>query len=93
MAFTVGLISEVPIAMCNSDYDFDKGLKIQDNDKGDKAPRSFSMAQEIILFLPGQSYSIPVNAGAPLNSKIQSVQSMYRSTYLLDIFHPPSLLS
>src|SRR6188768_2953536 len=50
IANTIGLISEVPIAMCSSDYDFNEGLHIQTADAHPSAPASFLTAHEITLF-------------------------------------------
>lgn len=49
IAFTVGLIEEVPISMCNSDYDFEKGLKIDTPDTDHSLPPTI-VAREITLF-------------------------------------------
>lgn len=51
IGYTVGLIAEIPIAMCTSDYDFDGSLKIETSDSAEDAPAHFIQAQEIGLFL------------------------------------------
>src|SRR6185436_13620850 len=50
IASTVGLISEVPIAICSSNYDFNDGLHIQHTDTDPSFPVSFLTAHEITLF-------------------------------------------
>lgn len=52
IAHTMGLIQEIPIALCSSNYDFNKGLSIQDNDDSETLPVTIAHAQEITLFAP-----------------------------------------
>jgi hypothetical protein len=94
IALSVGLIAEIPIATCSHDYDFGNGLVFNSSSSDDqKAPSSFSTAREIILFL--QTGAIAFEAiWQPLNlQSISYPQSHYKSTCLLDIFHPPSIAS
>jgi len=50
LAYAIGLIEEVPIAMCNSDYDFNQGLKIETRDDSQSIPHVVVQAKEINLF-------------------------------------------
>lgn len=51
VAFNLGLIKEVPIAVCSSDYEGDKTLVITTPDDTDKSlPTAISQAQEINLY-------------------------------------------
>jgi hypothetical protein len=50
IAYSVGMISERPIAFCSSDYDGGRDLTIQQHDDGDHLPPAFAQAREINLF-------------------------------------------
>jgi len=50
IAYSIGMISEMPIAFCSSDYDGDRDLTIQHQDNGDHLPPVFAQAREIHLF-------------------------------------------
>ena len=93
IALSVGLISEIPIALCSHNYDFGNGLILNDSSDEQKAPPSFSTTHEIILFVPSTSCSININWRCFTLEKIVSIQPTFESTYLFDIFHPPSLHS
>src|SRR6187402_1687784 len=54
IANAVGLISEIPIALCSSDYDSDGRLTIHLPDADRSLPVHFLSAQEIILFMHTQ---------------------------------------
>jgi hypothetical protein len=56
IAHAIGIIREIPIALCSSDYDFNKGLSIQDNDHSETLPAKISHAQEITLFAPNSRF-------------------------------------
>jgi hypothetical protein len=91
IAFTLGLIAEVPIAMCSSDYDFNDDLSVHVSDNDDAARQTLPMALEINLFYvavetpefaameTGMSKSAPFRWNSPLQGCLRS------------IFHPPSL--
>lgn len=92
VAYTVGLIAEVPIAMCNSDYDFGKGIVVYDNDPDDSTiPPAIFHAQEIQLFITSvpqlelKADWLAINSSRPLFPD----DSRYPSP-ALSIFHPPS---
>jgi hypothetical protein len=56
IAHAVGLIQEIPIALCSSDYDFNQGLSIQDHDDSETLPVTFGHAHEITLFAPHNDF-------------------------------------
>lgn len=57
IAQAVGLIQEVPIALCSSDYDFNQGLlSIQDHNDSETLPVTFGHAHEINLFAPDNAF-------------------------------------
>lgn len=56
IAHAMGLIQEIPIALCSSDYDFNQGLIIQDHGDSENLPVTFGDAREIILFAPNNDF-------------------------------------
>lgn len=56
IAHAVGLIQEIPIALCSSDYDFNQGLSIQVHDDSETQPVTFGHAHEITLFAPDNDF-------------------------------------
>lgn len=90
IAHSVGLIADIPIAMCNSEFDFGKGLTFVNIDHDDQLPASLSIAHEIHLFL-----SWPELETSPEYFKIlerqlsgKTFQNYIPPTY--PIFHPPA---
>ena len=88
IAFRVGIIAEIPIALCSGDYHADTSLKIQDDDAGKRIP-AFSTAHEINLFIQVTEFAL-----RPVLSLIRDtrVTGFLMKSYLppvLSIFHPP----
>lgn len=91
LAYVVGLISEVPIALCSSDYDFNEDLHIQHTDAHPSTPISFLTAPEITLF-----YSVPftIDLHKSLIAENTAYVSYSESVYakpLHAIFQPPKI--
>lgn len=90
IAYTIGVIAEVPIAMCNSDYDFNGGLTFETSSEEESIPPVLFQAKEINLFL-NQNY-IELSPQLPLIQTsiiCQIVESDYQRP-AISIFHPPS---
>ncbi len=88
IAFTIGLIAEIPIALCSSDYDVDPALSVQTTGDQDPIPRAFQ-AREIVLFCDDPVISldfIPV----PLNNSVYRpyLETPYGSP-VTGVFQPP----
>lgn len=91
MAHVVGLISEVPIAMCSGDYDFNEDLNIHHTDTQPGTPISFLTAQEITLFFTPASV-IDFNLQViPHNQFNQPYNAGHYPQPLLNIFQPPKI--
>ena len=91
IANSIGLISEVPIAMCSSDYDFNEGLHIQHTDNHPSAPASFLTAHEITLFYQAYtSYTLPENSAPADHGKSPYTMGYYQHP-ALEIFQPPKI--
>lgn len=91
IANTVGLISEVPIAMCSSDYDFNEGLHIQHADTNPAVPASFLTAHEITLFYQAySSFNLQKNSNVADEGKSPYTVGDYPHPSL-EIFQPPRI--
>jgi hypothetical protein len=88
IAYTVGLIEEVPMAMCSSDYDFDRGIKIVSVDVEAGMPIS-TLAHEITLF-----YIVGFQLPDRERMLFKEYHDSYIDTFYQDhpnlIFHPPA---
>lgn len=93
IARAVGLIQEIPIALCSSDYDFNQGLTIQHNDDADEMPVTFGHAHEITLFAPNNDFNDTCYASHYLAGTLN--QPPYLATISpgphFKIFQPPKL--
>jgi hypothetical protein len=92
IAFTLGLISEVPIAMCNSDHNLEQNFIIQnDTETESTVPPIAFQAQEIQLFCNDfmDTSSDPTRALSLIDNQSFIIDRAY-STPALSIFHPPS---
>ncbi len=82
IAHTMGLIQEIPIALCNSDYDFNEGLSVQHIDDSEGLPVSIAHAHEITLFAPD-------NSASDIHTKGFFVETASETPYIATIFHSP----
>lgn len=90
IAYAIGLIAEVPIAMCSSDYDFNAGLTLHEDDSAKQPIQHFFVqAQEIILCMP-PAVTQPSFTKVPYSVKAITPYSgrLYHAANA-DIFHPP----
>ena len=90
IAYAVGIIAEIPIAMCSSDYDLNSGLSIVSADKSDlSTPPALIEAKEIQLFFSRHlSFNNPNRSESKIN-EVFLIEAKYSSPPL-SIFHPPS---
>jgi len=51
IAHTLGFITELPIALCSSDYDFDSGFVFESNDDSTATPPMVLQVNDIHLFI------------------------------------------
>ncbi|HWA34262.1 MAG TPA: hypothetical protein VG737_09045 [Cyclobacteriaceae bacterium] len=91
IANKLGIIAEVPIALCSSEYDFDPGLVVLSTDDSDQGlPSPIAHAQEIQLFY-SRAQILLEDLSPSLSSK--QLTAFAHQTYAspaLSIFHPPS---
>jgi hypothetical protein len=89
IAFTLGLTDEIPIAMCNSDYDFDKGLTIQSADHDETSQRTFPVAFEIKLFFDSDRTQIPDRTQTSLHTGYIPAVNRLLQGCPHSVFRPP----
>ena len=90
IAYTIGIIAEVPIALCSSDYDFCSGLKIHVQDESDQSLPSVFKAIEIQLFFSGQNIKVEPKLAIICVNQIPDVLDKVYNSPAFSIFHPPS---
>ncbi|HZX73350.1 MAG TPA: hypothetical protein VFE57_02950 [Cyclobacteriaceae bacterium] len=88
IAYSMGVIAEVPIAMCTSDYDFGKGPNIETSSSEAAAPITI-LAQEINLFFVAQLEMQKPQSQLLSNDFSDSSIDHYRLNSLTQIFRPP----
>ena len=90
IAYTIGVIAEVPIAMCNSDYDFNGGLTLETSGDEESIPPALFQAKEINLFFSKDYIELTPQLHVIQTSSIcEIVESAYQRP-AISIFHPPS---
>jgi hypothetical protein len=88
IAQAIGLVVEIPIAVCNSDYYADQ-LVFQSDEQHDAIP-AFVVAMEINLFIQVSGVAIDT-PGILLVRHQTQVRYFFSSPPCFSIFHPPSL--
>ena len=91
IAYALGLIVEVPIAMCSSDYDFDQSLKITTTDSSHSLPAHSIQTKEITLFfVTVYHYNVPQQVISPGGLAANQI-NLYDLDLVSSIFHPPAV--
>lgn len=90
-AFRAGLIAEIPIAMCSSDYDFTNELEFVDpGDDRSTLPPVFTQMREILLFFQDSMISVKPSLRLMETKNFAFHRERKYSSPGKDIFHPPS---
>jgi hypothetical protein len=91
IAHSLGFIDQVPVAVCNSDYDFNHDLTIASADESDSTlPSAMLMANEIHLFFIKHTVDIRPQLNFLRENTIPGVVERIYLPPTLSIFHPPS---
>jgi hypothetical protein len=91
IAYSLGFIEEVPVAVCSSDYDFSQDLTIETADEVDSTlPVAMLMANEIHLFFIKHTVDIHPQLSFLRENIIPGVVEKIYLPPTLSIFHPPS---
>lgn len=91
IALSLGLIDEIPIAMCQHDYDFDKGLTIVTHDTNEsRLPSPFLNAREIILFCQNSMINVDPRPEISITNPVTHLRKKKYTPPEFPIFHPPA---
>jgi hypothetical protein len=91
IAYSLGFIEEVPVAVCNSEYDFNQGLAIESADDSESnLPAAMLLANEIHLFFIKHTVDIHPQLSFLRENTIPGVVEKIYLPPTLSIFHPPS---
>ncbi len=93
IAYSIGLIAEIPIAMCDGKYDFGRGIVVNEQEHQTSSPITLSIAQEINLFHYFSNFTITPSFVKIADTIWGSYTSREYITPSVLIFHPPSLIS
>jgi hypothetical protein len=92
IAYAVGLIAEVPIALCGGHYDPPKTFTIKPNSEAQSLPPAFIKAEPINLFFVAE-YSQHDGEKILLNeTQSPYFQNLYQLVLVKPVFHPPSVV-
>jgi hypothetical protein len=91
IALSIGLIQELPISSCSSDFDFGSGKRLEVNEENQSLPLCFTQANEIILFFSFSTLPIPQNNFLSLQPTYGATEILFFSFAPSSIFHPPAL--
>jgi len=91
IAYAIGIIAEIPIAMCNSDYHSNNDLVIvaHDEETSTTPPAVISSKEIQLFFVSALDHLQPSNSLALITHDSPVVEKRY-SPPSLSIFHPPS---
>jgi hypothetical protein len=90
IAYAIGVVAEMPIALCSSDYDFNDELLIPIEDMGESIPATLQQAPELQLFLV-EALCFTPRFQFLYDHKADHDQHL---TYLppsFPVFHPPAI--
>ncbi len=93
IAYSIGLIAEIPIAMCDGKYDFGRGIVVNEQEHQTSLPTTLSIAQEINLFHSLFNLTIIPRFVKIADTIWGSYTSKEYTSPAALIFHPPSLIS
>lgn len=93
IALALGLIAEVPIAMCSSDYDFNDDLSVHVSDNDEAARHTLPVAFEINLFCIAVAMPDLAAKEAGNTPGTSRYWSSPLAGCLRSIFHPPARIA
>jgi hypothetical protein len=91
IALSIGLIDEIPIAPCSSEYDFGDSNKLDVKHEADHPAPLLRQASEITLFFSPVFICCPSAKFIPVTASFPFVKTTFSSQPIDSIFHPPSL--
>ncbi|HMV08459.1 MAG TPA: hypothetical protein PK325_14450 [Cyclobacteriaceae bacterium] len=93
IAFSVGLLAEVPIAVCGHKYDPGTSLKINTQQQHAPLPSTVFQSQEIKLFFTSAELSVHPDYYLLTSNGWRDCGATEYPSPDVSIFHPPSLIS
>jgi hypothetical protein len=91
IAYQIRLIAEIPIAICSSDYDFSKSLKLDTHDdEKSSLPFTFSQGREITLFVQSSLFSLDPRPEGLIESHLTAIPQKKYIPPGFPVFHPPA---
>jgi hypothetical protein len=90
IAFSLGLLTEVPIAVCSGEYEFDRGLIMisQQNDSTSQMP--LAQAEEINLFVSPVCVVSLTNTFTTFDQVVPVENKAPRDPHSISVFQPPA---
>jgi hypothetical protein len=88
IAYTIGLITEVPMAMCSSDYDLDRGIKVETIETEGRIPVSLLTHELDVFCIP--CVQLPHRDLVLFEEHHDSYIDTFYQSLRFPIFHPPS---
>lgn len=88
IAYSIGLIAEIPIAMCNSDYDFGNGLKFKDSQSQHAMPVCMQAHEINLFYVSNLSLTEPKKILLSQNQVLAN-SGNYCQISLNSVFRPP----
>ena len=90
IALGLGIIDEIPIAVCHHTYEFEKGLNIETADDENSNLPAFSHAHEIILFFQTSFFKLNPGRQPLMASHFTMIHPKRYTPPGFAIFHPPA---
>jgi hypothetical protein len=90
ISYAIGLIEEIPIAMCNSNHDFGQGLMIDTQREDTSLPTPLVQTHEINLFFSSVSTPQLHNNSITLELIFTLEEDNLIHSDFTSVFHPPT---
>jgi hypothetical protein len=90
IAYAIGLIAEIPIALCGSKYQHHRTFKIEVNTSAHTVPPMLIKAEQINLFFVSEYSHSNSEMVLPDNSQPAHIKNLYQLLLVKPIFHPPA---
>lgn len=81
IAYNLGLIAEIPIAICSGDYDFDSKLRFQSDDNNEASTPIHYQLKEITLFFIVRDFQVA--------KELEIVTRLFNSEYTFNLYKSP----
>jgi hypothetical protein len=93
IGYSIGLIAEIPISVCKSDYHAKRNLKVITHNQHESSLPAVIKAPEINLFFRSDIWTLVPNITLLRQWSAADMPDLYQFSGADSIFHPPSVLS